>query len=303
MTVLIVGATGLIGKQLVNECLSKGWQVHFLTTRRDQINQLHGAKGFFWSIDKALIDEACFEGVSVIVNLAGTAVSLPWKKSIKRKILDSRVNGAGLIYEALSSIKHHQVTRYIGASGISGYSSDLERWYDETYAADAPTFLGDVVRQWEAAAQRFESLEIDVAVVRTGLVLANNGGVLTQITQPIKMGLGAVLGHGKQWQSWIHINDIVGIYTYLMTAQGRGVYNGVAPNPVTHDTMTHAIAVQCRRKIILPKAPGCVLKVILGERSALVLESQCVAPQRLLNDKFKFAFSTLDEALEDLLPQ
>jgi uncharacterized protein len=303
MTVLIVGATGLIGKSLVKSCLSRGWRVHFLTTRKGQLNQIDGAYGFLWNIDQSFIDKACFDGVSVVVNLAGTPVSLPWRKANKRKILNSRILGARLLNDTLAALKGHQVQRYIGASGISGYPSHPSHCYQERDAADAATFLGDVVRQWEDAALSFKILGMSVAMVRTGLVLAPNGGVLSQIAQPIKMGFGAVLGQGKQWQSWIHIDDITAVYEYLMEATGQGVYNGVSPSPVQHDTMTYAIAKQCRRRIILPKAPRFALRLLLGERSALVLESQCVHPDRLMKENFNFKYTTLVSALKDLLPQ
>jgi hypothetical protein len=135
MTVLIVGATGLIGKSLVKSCLSRGWRVHFLTTRKGQLNQIDGAYGFLWNIDQSFIDKACFEGVSVVVNLAGTPVSLPWRKANKRKILNSRILGARLLNDTLAALKgHHDALlglpkyRLIGEHREYGYSGFCVCW-------------------------------------------------------------------------------------------------------------------------------------------------------------------------------
>jgi hypothetical protein len=154
---------------------------------------------------------------------------------------------------------------------------------------------------WEAAADQFSSLNIPVTKVRTGIVLSNDGGALPQITNPVKMGVGAALGSGEQWQSWIHIEDIAGIYLFLLKHTLSGVYNGVAPGPVTNSKMTRIIASHLNKPLWLPKVPKFALKLLLGEMGALALESQLVSAAKIEEAGFRFHYVNLEKAVEDLL--
>ncbi len=301
MKVLIAGSTGLIGKELVRQCQEEGIAVHYLTTRKEQLNALPYGKGFHWYPHAGEIDLDAFAGVTAIINLAGASVSKRWTKSYRKKILASRLMTSRLLYETLSST-NHQVSHYLSASGISVYPSSFDKMYTEDETSQSQSFLGKVVVDWEKEADAFTELGITVAKVRTGIVLASGEGALPQLVKPIKMGLGAVLGNGRQWQSWIHIEDMAALYLFLLKNGLSGVFNGISPSPCTHQKMTQAIATQLQKKLWLPKVPSFMLKLLLGGMSDLVLESQLVSSEKIENAGFQFHYVNLENALADLLP-
>ena len=300
MRILIAGATGLIGKELVEECLDLGIKIHYLTTRKNKLENKDEYQGFYWNPSKGIIDDAAFNGVSAIINLAGASVSKRWTSSYKKEILNSRKQTANLIYNTLKK-QEHTVTHYISASGISIYPSSYTNLYQETSNEKAQTFLGEVVKSWEAAADQFSDLNIKVAKVRTGIVLSENGGALQQMVKPIKLGVGAPLGSGEQWQSWIHINDMARLYIYILKNQLNGVYNAVSPNPVTNKKMTHIIAHYYDKPLWLPNIPKFMITILLGEMGSIALESQLVSSEKIVKEGFQFQFVNLENALEDLL--
>src|SRR5690606_33987783 len=200
--VLITGATGLIGSELVKHCHAEGISVNYLTTRKEKIEEWENYQGFYWNPKKGEIDENAFNGVSAIINLAGATISKRWTQKYKKTIMDSRVESMNLIYETLQKIDHN-VVHFISASGISIYPTSKTKLYTEENDEVDDSFLAQVVVEWEAAARRFKNLGMRVSKVRTGMVLAKNGGAFPQIVKPIKLGVGATLGSGEQWQSWI----------------------------------------------------------------------------------------------------
>lgn len=300
MKILIAGATGLIGRELVSLCLENQWQINYLTTSREKLNAIPNAAGYFWNPVANEMDPAALQNVDAIVNLAGASVSKPWTAKYKEIILQSRIQTATTLFNALED-HQHQVKQYVSASGISVYPSSMDQMYFETDSAIGDSFLAKVVVSWEAAADQFDKLGIAVAKVRTGLVLAKEDGAFPQILKPIKFGLGAPLGTGLQWQSWIHVADIANVYAHLLKTKAKGVYNGVSPSPVTNSKLTKTIAHQLGRSLWLPKVPSFILKTALGECSDLVLESQLVSSQKLEESGFRFRFVNIEQAIEDLI--
>jgi len=300
MKILIAGATGLIGTELVRQCHEVAISIHYLTTRKEKIKNSPNYKGFYWNPAQGEIDITAFEGVSAIVNLAGASVSKRWTQAHKVAILESRVQSATILFQTLSKIEH-SVTQYISASGISCYPSSKNKLYSEDTPQLSTTFLGKVTVEWEAAANQFLALNIKVAKVRIGLVLDNEQGALPKIVKPIRIGVGAALGSGNQWQSWIHTKDIAGIFLWLLQQQLSGVFNGVAPNPMTNQKMTQIIAFKLKKTLRLPKVPPFVLKLLLGEMGALALESQLVSAKKILASGYHFQYVNLEKAIEDLL--
>lgn len=300
MTVLITGATGLIGTQLTADLHQAGHKVHFLTTRSAALKQKDNHRGFLWNPDKQEIDPECIKGVDTIVHLVGAPISEPWTKTYRQEILDSRIQTMRLLEDTLKN-NPHKVQHSISASGISIYPHSLTANYKESDAAVADNFLGEVVVKWEAAADRFEALGIKVAKLRTAVVLDADQGALPQIVKPVKLGVGAALGSGDQWFSWIHLKDISGIYLHLIQHGLSGVYNGVAPKPVTNKELTYAVAESLGKKIILPAVPGFVLKIAMGERANLVLEGQQVSSEKIEKAGYTFAYSDIATALSNLL--
>lgn len=300
MTVLITGATGLIGSEMTHRCLKEGWNVHYLTTRMDKIEKRSDLKGYYWDPKTGKIDIDAFAGVTVILNLAGAPVSKYWSADYKKEMRDSRIMSTRLIYNTLEKIDHG-VNHFISASGISVYPDSKTKLYSEDDTGVDSSFLSELVLEWEKAANDFKQLGIDVAIVRTGLVLDPKRGALSKMVKPIKMGLGANLGSGLQWQSWIHIKDVVGIYYFILSNQLEGVYNAVSPNPVTNKKLTKKIAEQLNRSIWLPNVPAFFLKLIFGEMSEILLESKMVSPDKILEQDYVFNFPSIELALEDLL--
>ncbi|MEM6720382.1 MAG: TIGR01777 family oxidoreductase [Bacteroidota bacterium] len=301
MKILICGATGLIGSALTELCLQEKHQVHYLTTRKNKIKSTENYAGFYWNPTEGEIDEACFEGVDAIINLSGANIAKRWTESYKKEVMSSRVDTANVLFKALRNSKSHTIKHYISASGIAIYPSSLTENYTEDATQESNDFLGKVVKQWELHANQFKSLEIPVTILRTGLVLSKKGGVLVEIAKPVKLGAGAAMGSGKQWQSWIHIDDIARMYLYLLTENITGVYNGVGPNPTTNKLLTKEIASVLKKPFFLPKIPKFVMKLMLGEMSTLLFSSQQVSAKKIENTGFKFTFPDLTPALEDLL--
>ncbi len=301
MKVLIAGATGLIGQEIVRQCHEKKIEVHFLTTRRGKIVQESNYKGFYWNPDNEEIDTDAFKDVDAIINLAGASVSKRWTTKYKKLIVDSRVDSAMVIKNALEKMDH-QVEHYLSASGISIFPSSKDHLYTEDETVVGNSFLAKVTEKWEAVADRFSELGIKVTKIRTGIVLDREEGALPQIVKPIKMGIGAPLASGEQWQSWIHIKDIAGIYLFLLEHKIAGVFNGVAPSPASNKKMTKLIAQELDKPLWIPKVPAFALKLLLGEMSDLVLESQLVCAKKIEDAGYRFHYVNLEKALEDLLP-
>lgn len=298
--VLITGATGLIGRELVRQCHRDGIAVNYLTTSKEKIENSENYNGFYWNPKEAEIDIKAFEDVTAIINLVGATISKCWTKKYKNIILDSRVETINLLYETLQEIDHN-IVHFITASGVSIYPNSKTRLYTEEDKEVDETFLAEVVVAWEAAAAKFKNSGMEVSKVRTGVVLAKEEGALPQLVKPIKLGVGAPLGCGEQWQSWIHIQDIAGIYLFLLKNQLEGKYNAVAPNPVQNKKMTKMIASKLDSPLWLPNIPAFALKLLLGEMSVLVLEGQLVSSHKIEELGYQFKFYNLENALQDLL--
>lgn len=300
MRVLITGATGLVGQELVKQLHEQGVEVNYLTTSRSKIESKSNYKGFFWDPSTSEIDAKSLEGVKTIINLAGASVAQRWTSSHKKAILNSRIDSLNTLKSALDS-QTHEVEHLISASAIGIYKDSYTRFHEEEDFELGNNFLSDVVVKWEAAADEFENIGLDVSKIRIGVVLSNEGGALEKIKQPIKNYVGAPLGDGKQWQSWIHVSDLARLFIYIKDNRMEGVFNGVAPNPVTNEVMTEVIAKQLEKPLILPKVPAFALKLMLGEMSTIVLGSQLVSSKKTLSTGFKFRYSQLKPALADLL--
>lgn len=298
--VLITGATGLIGSELVKLCLAQGYSIHYLTTSKDKIKQETNYHGFYWNPENGIIDTLAFEGVTAIVHLAGVPISHRWTEKYKKKIIDSRVKSAELIFDTLKD-SDHNIGYFITASGISIYPDSQTKLYTEEDTMVADTFLGEVVLAWETVARKFKELGMDVAKVRTGMVLAREEGALPKLAQPIKLGVGSPLGSGEQWQSWIHLDDIAGIYCFLLKNKLEGIYNAVATNPVQNKRLVELIAQQLQKPLWMPNVPGFALKMVLGEMASLVLEGQLVSSNKIKELGYTFKFYNAESALADLL--
>ncbi len=300
MRILITGATGLVGSEITRLCHENGKNVNFLTTSKGKIEKSESYRGYYWNPSTGEIDVKCLEGVGAIINLAGANVFQPWTASNKKKILKSRIDSLNLLHRTLKS-NPHQVGQLVSASAIGIYPSSRSKMYEEDSTQLADDFLGQVSQKWEAAADKFQDLDLRVAKVRIGIVLSEDGGALPQIMKPVKYNLGAPLGSGKQWQSWIHIHDLARMFLYIISNGLTGVYNGVAPNPATNEELTKEVAQVLDKKLWLPKVPKMALKLAMGEMSSVVLGSQLVSSSKIQSEGFDFNFVNLRPAINDLL--
>ena len=299
-TILITGATGLVGKALVKECLSKGFNIHYLTTSKSKISSKKNYKGFYWNPQLDQIDPKCFEGVSTVINLAGSSIAQRWTKVSKSTILSSRKNALELLHSTIETHKF-PIRHVISASAIGIYPDSKTRYYKEDFQGTDASFLRTVVRSWEGALKSFKSLGVLTTALRIGIVLDANEGALPKISGPIKGYLGSALGSGEQWQSWIHIDDLVSIFLFILESDIEGVFNAVAPNPVQQKDFVKSVAKVLKRPLFFPNVPETVLNFALGEMSAIVLESQRVSAQKIQNLGFEYKYHELDAALNHLL--
>jgi len=299
MKVLVTGATGFIGKDLCKTLLQNGHQIHYLTTRKGKIENKQNYQGFLWNPAKNEIDSNAFKGVEAIINLAGHTINCSWSSSNKAWILNSRIDSSDTLYKALKE-NNHQIKYIFNASAIGIYKSSYDNYYDEKSTDFGTDFLADVCKQWEAANQRFQTLGIATAIGRIGLVLSKEAGVLYELNKVVSMGLGACLGNGKQWMSWIHKEDLVAAILFLMETQKSGFYNLVAPSPLRQKGFLELLAQSRNRRIWLPDIPSFFLKIILGERAVLVLSSQQVNAEKLQLSGYNFQFTDLKGALDTI---
>ena len=293
MKILITGGSGLIGKALSKKLLNEGHEVNILTRNvkpKSLVNEFH------WT--KTSIDPRAFDGVETIVHLAGAGIAdKPWTNQRKKEIIDSRIDTLKLLQE---NYKGDTLKAIIGGSAIGFYGGDSREIEKNEDSIAGEDFMAECCKKWEKAEDEFaEKFNLRIVKVRTGIVLDKNDGALPKIIKPIKYYVGAALGSGKQWMSWIHIDDMVEIFFQsIINPSIKGIINGVAPNPVTNQEFTKTSARVLDKKIILPNVPSFILKTILGELSIVVLGSSKVINKQKTPIKFKF--ETLEKALKNL---
>ncbi len=300
MKVLITGATGLIGTEIVDLCRERDIAVNYLTTRKSKIVSKDNLKGFLWNPTANKIDLECFRGVSAIINLAGASISKRWTARYKKKILESRVNALRTLYAGLEKVDRTDIDSFISASGIGIYPHSFGSLYVENEIAVDDSFLGTTVASWEKEADAFSTLGPRVAKIRIGLVMSAKGGALPAMAKPVKNYMGSAFGSGGQWQSWIHIRDLAGIFLFAMENELQGVYNGVAPNPVTNTKLTKELAKVLNKPLILPNIPRLPIRILLGEMSYLLFASQRVSSKKIEEEGFIFRYQNICKALESI---
>jgi uncharacterized protein len=301
-TVLITGGTGLIGKPLTQALLQKGYSVHHLS--RSVSSKIHGVKNFRWNLSKGEIDPACIDGVDSIIHLAGEGIAArPWTSAQKKELIESRTESIRLLYKLIKNSTQHQVREVISASGIGIYGNRGDELLSEN-SAPGDDFLSRCCIEWEKAVDEIATENIRIVKLRTGVVLSAQGGALAQMDKPIKAGVGAILGSGKQWMPWIHIQDIVSLYIHVLENPGiQGAFNTATASPHTNKEFTETLAKVLDKKIWLPAVPAFALRIILGEMRAIVLNSTKTSAEKILTTGFNFTFESLEDALTDIYAQ
>ncbi len=299
MKLLITGGSGMVGSSLVQTLLAEKHDVAILTRT---ISRDLDVKQYFWDPSKLLIDTSAFEGIDCLIHLAGANVSDRRWTSIQKEIIHlSRVESANFLFQKIKALKI-PLKSFITSSAVGCYGTFTSVKIFSEQDHFAQDFLGDLCAKWEAAADQFTTLGCQVSKVRTGVVLASNGGALPKMIKPISLGVGSTLGSGKQYFPWIHVKDLCGIYVQLVSnSLPSGVYNGVAPESITNNELTQIIAEMLKKPLWLPNIPSWVLKIIFGNMASILLEGSKVSSEKLIDSGFEFDYPSIRSALNDLV--
>jgi uncharacterized protein (TIGR01777 family) len=299
-TILITGGTGLIGSHLAPLLKEKGYRLHLLSRSDKPVKGWDAS--FSWNPSTGEIDEKSLTGVTDIIHLAGAGiVDKRWTTERKRLIVDSRVKTAQLLYNTIKK-QNIQLESYVSGSAIGWYGARTDsKIHSETESAYTD-FMGETCRLWENSADLFENVATRVVKIRTGIVLAKESGALPQLAKPIQLFIGAPLGSGKQQIPWIHIEDVCRIFCEAIeNPRWNGPFNASATENCSNAEFSEALAEVLNRKLLPVHVPALLLKIILGESSAAVLEGSRVSTEKLRNLGFRFKYPDLIPALKNLM--
>jgi uncharacterized protein len=302
-TVMITGGTGMIGSALTKSLVEKGYQVIILTRNSSGKKKTENLSYSEWDPEKGTYNAQDFASADAIIHLAGANVAEKrWTDERKKEIIDSRVKSGELIIKALTEVPN-KVSTILSASAIGYYGADKIPAVPFTEGTPPyDDFLGQTVNEWEASLAPVTGMGKRLVIFRTGIVLSREGGAFREFEKPLHFGVASILGSGKQVISWIHIDDMVRLYIAALEDEGwKGIYNAVAPVPVTNRELVLSMARQ-KNKVFLPvPVPSIVLKTLLGEMSIEVLKSSTVSSAKVEQKGFIFLHPTIDKAIAALL--
>ena len=299
--VLITGGTGLVGSRLTELLRAQDYAVSHLS--RSPAPPSSSVPTYQWDIKQQSIDPQALADADYVIHLAGAGVAdQRWTDERKQTILNSRTESTKLLRDAIAQAGPSTIKAFVSASAIGIYGVDTGDVLltEESPAAD--DFLADVVVQWEAAVDTVEELDVRTVKCRIGIVLSPDGGALPPIARTVRWGVGAPLGSGEQYLSWIHIDDLCRLFIHALENEDMtGTYNAVGPQPVTNEALTRAVAQVMHRPLWMPNVPGFALRLALGELASAVLGGNRVSSQKIEDAGFHYKFDKVDVALADLL--
>lgn len=297
MKILVTGGTGFIGTLLCSKLLADDHQLTVYTRNPAKVRGQGGDRiGYVTSLDNLAASE-CFDA---IINLAGEPIAdKRWSEKRKLLLLDSRLKTTQGLLDFVARTERKPVC-LISGSAVGFYGDQGDTQVNEL-TTPYPDFGHRLCCRWENLARLAEEQGLRVCIVRTGLVVGSGGGFLKRMLPPFKLGLGGPMGSGQQWMSWIHIEDLVELFIWLLKHETcQGVFNGTAPNPVTNREFSKTLAACLHRPALLP-VPSLMLRIALGEMSGLLLTGQRVNPERALEGGFEFRFPHLQQALSQVV--
>jgi uncharacterized protein len=299
LKILITGGTGLIGRALCNKLQEKGYEVAVLSRSKKSDSKMHT---YIWDPGKSEIDKEAIATSDFIVHLAGANISgKRWTRERKQEIVDSRVETAKLLFNKVKRTKN-RLKAFISASGANYYGMQTS---DKVFSEDDPPgndFMGETCRKWEKSAGRFKELRIRTVILRNGAVLSPEGGALPKMNIPVKLGVAAPIGTGKQYFPWIHIDDVCDIYIKAIEDEKmKGVYNAVAPEHTTNRHFMQTLARVQEKPYWAPNAPSVGVKLALGEMAQVILEGSRVSSDKIKSAGYSFRFPELEGALAHLV--
>ncbi len=298
MNIAIAGGTGFIGKHLIKALTAGGHHVYILSRKPAETEQKN-ISYVLWQNDGALPERELPE-IEVWINLAGATIFGRWTEKTKAVILQSRLQS---VKESARIIQEQKVKPnvYIQGSAVGIYGTSADKTFTETSSVSDGDFLSRTAAAWEKEAKQIEALGIRTVCMRFGVVLGKDGGALSKMALPYQWFAGGRIGSGRQWMSWIHIDDAVGIIqSAIQNSHLSGPVNVTAPNPVRMETFGKTVAKVKNRPHWL-HVPGFALKTVLGEMSLLILKGQRAIPEKSLSNGYHFRYQTIEDALLDLL--
>ncbi len=300
--ILISGGTGLIGSRLTGLLVESGYEVNILTRFPDRYKSTTNVSYFFWDWKKKEIEMKAFEEVDVLIHLAGANIAEKrWTDKYKAEMAGSRILSLKFLQRILKE-NNIPLKLFIGASAIGYYGCVTDdRWRKED---DPPgdDFLAFLVKEWEDTSFQMKDVAERVAVLRTGIVWAREGGAFPKMIGPVKWGLTSPLGKGNQYLDWIHVDDLVRMYHFVLKqSHVEGVYNAVAPRPVTYKEFVKLAAKILKRPCCLPAVPSFLLKLVFGEQACLMLEGMPISSEKIIRSGFRFRFDNAEDAIGDLI--
>jgi uncharacterized protein len=295
--ILIAGGTGLIGKHLSQLLKNNGYEVTHLSRRANPNAEF---PTYAWQPEAGTFDKKAFDEADAIINLAGAGIADKlWSKERKKEIIESRTSGNALIANYLRS-NNHSIQTYISASAIGFYADRGDELMTET-ATVGKGFLAESTAAWEQAIQEVAATNVRTVALRIGVVLSPEGGALQKMLLSFMFRLGVYFGNGQQWTSWIHRADLCNIFLWALQNQDiKGIYNAVAPTPISNYDLTKAISVAKGGGYLMLPTPSFALRLGMGEMADVVLGSTKVSSQKIENQGFIFRFPKVAEALKDL---
>ena len=286
--ILLTGGTGLIGQTLQKQLENNNHKVRILTRSPKLDNH------FKWDIKANYIDEKVFENLDYIIHLAGAGIAdKRWTDERKKVLINSRVESSGLLFSKINEL-NIPLKGFISASGIGYYGAITSSKIYSEKDQPADDFIAKICIEWEAAANQFKTLNIPVTILRTGVVLSSNGGALKKMNTPLFL---SALGTGKQYIPWIHIDDLCNLYVKAIEdVNFTGIYNAVAPEHKTNNDFTKTLGMVVKKPVLPINAPGFILKIVLGELAAIVLEGSRVSAEKT-SISYNYKFENLEKAL------
>lgn len=292
-TVLITGGSGMIGSRLT-EVLGNNYEVAWLVRSKKN----NPVKQYIWNVNAGMVDDDAILSADHIIHLAGENIGeVRWTEKNKKKIVNSRVLSSQLLQKKLNTLSHH-VKSITCASAIGIYKDAGDKWLNEESNDVANNFLAETVKKWEAINFQFN---IRTTIFRFGLILNKEGGIFPELYKPLKVGVAPIFGDGKHFQSWIHIDDICGILRFSLENNTSGIYNAVSPQPVPYNFFMDTLQKSVKWPTVKIPVPSFLLKLILGEKSIVVLEGCRVSSKKISVAGYRFKYDELHRALKSFL--
>ena len=295
--ILITGGSGLVGTRLTEMLLEKAYEVSHLSRRKAEKKDI---SVYQWNVNEGFIEEEAIAKADCIVHLAGAGVAdSRWTAARKKVIIDSRVKSNELLFKYLSK-GNHKVKSFVGASAIGFYGDRGNELLTET-ASKGNDFLSKTTQLWEKSSEKIESLAIRRVLLRIGIVLSLKGGALPKTAFPLHFCIGSYFGDGQQYYSWIHIDDLCKMFVFAIeNKELKGIFNAVAPNPVTNKAFVRNIGEAMNKKNVLLPTPAFAMRLALGEMSSIVLNGSKVSAEKIKNAGFQFKYEHLETALAEI---